>query len=65
MQFASLFLAMAASLAAASPIPEAAEGAALGSRAVTHVYMCYNDNFTGACYNMAVNTGSCSMIPPT
>ena len=64
MQFASLLLAMAASLVAASPVPEAAEGAALESRAITHLYMCYNENFTGACQNLPVNTGSCSMDPP-
>ncbi|CZT11430.1 uncharacterized protein RCO7_03865 [Rhynchosporium graminicola] len=31
----------------------------LSSRAITHVYVCINSNFSGACQNVQVNTGGC------
>ncbi|KAE8445771.1 hypothetical protein EG329_012829 [Mollisiaceae sp. DMI_Dod_QoI] len=36
-----------------------ADNLALAARAITHVYMCINDNFQPACENFQVNTGVC------
>ncbi|KAK8067226.1 hypothetical protein PG997_013973 [Apiospora hydei] len=40
-------------------VPDAPGTPEMGTEATTHLYICVNADFTGACTNLAVNTGVC------
>lgn len=40
-------------------VPDAPGTPDVGTEAITHLYICINQDFTGACTNLEVNTGVC------
>ncbi|KAK8112983.1 hypothetical protein PG984_013509 [Apiospora sp. TS-2023a] len=75
MQFSLALLALAGAAAAKAipptnpdwrtdAIPRGNESAIadVGTEAITHLYVCINSNFGGACTNIQVNTGDCFSI---
>ncbi|KAK7911552.1 hypothetical protein PG985_014033 [Apiospora marii] len=69
MQFSLAILALAgAAVAKAIPrddepaivaVPNAPGTPDVGTGAITHLYICINSDFKGACTNLEVNTGGC------